>query len=170
MRASARRLTWESTTSCSSATIVRGTTSVRASPLVVPLFVGCLLTFSPARSLSAQTSAADDAVCLGFSFGPWAPPLDWHAAGHGEMPDSSSLQHAAPGRDWASAMSAGAGDPDSLLVLFPSWWPAGVAVDLPRRTPAPGDTVSGVARALVADGTRKSPASHIRAWRRPCAI
>jgi hypothetical protein len=123
-----------------------------------------------APAIRAQASAADEPVCLGFSFGPWSPPLDWHAAGHGAMPDSSLLQHAAPGRDWASATSAGAGDPDSLLVLFPSWWPAGVAVDIPRRAPAPGDTVSGRATALIADGTRKAPMSHIRAWRRPCSI
>ena len=166
----APRLTWESTTSSSGIVRALRATSARKPALVAAVFVVIFVTVWCAPVARAQTSSPDDQACLGFSFGPWNPPLDRHAAGHGDMPDSSLLQHAAPGRDWASAASAGRGDPDSLLVLFPSWWPAGVAVDIPRRTPAPGDTVTGRATALIADGTRKAPISRIRAWRRPCSI
>jgi hypothetical protein len=63
-----------------------------------------------------------------------------------------------------------AGDPraEVALTLFPSWWPVGVSVRLPRR-PEVGDTVAGQAMALVADGRVTSPASTVRAWRVVCA-
>jgi hypothetical protein len=123
----------------------------------------------PARALRAQSAPAsqeDDSVCLAFSFGTWTPALNWKGAGHGEMPDAKVLQHAPSGRDWAS--DAGAGEPDSLLILYPTWWPAGVRVDLPRRTPAPGDTVVGRAVAFVANGAVKAPEAKVRAWRVAC--
>ncbi|MEO6878536.1 MAG: hypothetical protein ABI205_08655 [Gemmatimonadaceae bacterium] len=126
-------------------------------------------TLGAAVVCGAQRVPDSEPVCLGFSFGPWTPALDWRAAGHGAKPDSALLQHAAPGRDWAAATSGGAGNPnDSLLILFPSWWPAGVSVAISPRTPAPGDTIAGRAVALVADGGRTNPVSQIRVWRRPC--
>jgi hypothetical protein len=109
-------------------------------------------------------SAGGDAVCLGFSFGTWKPKLDWRAAGHGEFPDSTRLQHAANGRDWAF----GADKTDTSIVLVPSWWPAGVVVLLPNREPAQGDTVSGDAIAMRANGASLSPRTRVRAWRVPC--
>jgi hypothetical protein len=134
----------------------------RPLPFLVTLAVLSLSSLAP-----AQNPAKDEPqVCLGFAFGAWTPPLDWRAAGHGAMPDSSRLQRAPSGRDWAS--DAGAGEPDSLLILFPKWWPAGVSVELPTRTPAPGDTVVGRAVAFVANGARKSPTSSVRAWRVGC--
>ena len=57
---------------------------------------------------------------------------------------------------------------DSLLILFPPWWPVGVGVWL-ERSAAPGDTVRGVARAFVADAQVSVPTSTVRAWRAPCA-
>ena len=131
--------------------------------LVVAL--GALL---PMGALRAQNVSPhdDEPVCLGFSFGSWTPALNWKGAGHGEMPSANALQHAPSGRDWASG--AGAGQPDSLLILYPAWWPAGVRVDLPTRTPAPGDTVVGRAVAFVANGAVKSPEARVRAWRVPC--
>ncbi|HEY2067811.1 MAG TPA: hypothetical protein VGG84_17810 [Gemmatimonadaceae bacterium] len=117
---------------------------------------------------AAQSSPARDepAVCLGFSFGPWTPALEWSAAGHGARPDSSQLHHASSGRDWAT--SGVRGEADSLLILFPSWWPAGISIELPTRSPAPGDTVTGKAHAFVADGRVRIPTSRVRAWRVAC--
>jgi hypothetical protein len=114
----------------------------------------------------AQGTSRDEPVCLGFSFGAWTPPLDWRGAGHGEMPRASVLQHAPSGRDWAS--DGGAGAADTLLILYPAWWPAGVRVDLPTRTPAVGDTVVGKALAFVANGAVKSPEAKVRAWQVVC--
>lgn len=124
------------------------------------------------RADSAQHSAPSNAprdtaaVCLGFAFGRWTPPLDWHAARHTGAMDSSGVGHAPGGRGWA----AGDGEmPDSTLMLYPGWWPVGVTVALPTRSPARGDTVSGIATALVADGRVRNPTAKVRAWRVPCA-
>jgi hypothetical protein len=108
---------------------------------------------------------SDDAVCLGFSFGGWTPPLNWRASGHGAPLDSASVARAPSGRGWAAG---GAVPADTTLMLFPPWWPVGVEVALPTRTPEPGDTVLGRAMALVGDGRRQPPTSRVRAWRVPC--
>ena len=116
---------------------------------------------------SARDHAPRDtsAVCLGFAFGRWTPPLDWHAAKHQGVMDSSAVGHAPGGRGWA----AGDGEmPDSTLMLYPGWWPVGVTVALPTRSPAAGDTVTGIATALVADGRVRNPTAKVRAWRVPC--
>ena len=123
-----------------------------------------------AREAPAQSPAsppADDAasVCLGFQFGRWTPALDWRAAGHGRTVDSAGVERAPGGRGWA-APGAAAGD--STLMLFPAWWPVGVAVDLRRRPSAFGDTVAGMAAALVNDARTRAPQSRVRAWRVPC--
>jgi hypothetical protein len=135
-------------------------------PRPLPLLATLAVLSLPSLAHAQNPAKDEPQVCLGFAFGAWTPPLDWRAAGHGAMPDSSRLQRAPSGRDWAS--DAGAGEPDSLLILFPNWWPAGVRVDLPTRTPAPGDTVVGRAVAFVANGERKSPTSRVRAWRVGC--
>ena len=132
--------------------------------MIVAVFVILL----PAHRLRAQSAPAhdDEPVCLGFAFGTWTPALNWKGAGHGEMPDAKVLPHAPAGRDWAT--DAGAGMSDTLMILYPAWWPAGVRVDLPTRTPAVGDTVVGRAIAFVANGAVKSPEARVRAWRVPC--
>jgi hypothetical protein len=124
---------------------------------------------SVANAAVAQTTApgrpaSDEPVCLGFSFGTWKPALDWRAAGHGAFPDSSKLEHAPAGRDWASDLD----EPDSSLVLYPAWWPVGVSVHLPTRSPAFGDTVSGLAIAYRAIADSASPKAAVRAWRVYC--
>ena len=108
---------------------------------------------------------SDSATCLGFAFGPWTPKLDWRAAGHGVLPDSMKVGQAPSGRGWAQDLKEGR---DSLLLLFPVWWPAGVRVDLPNRTPALGDTIYGKAVAFIAYGDRPPPTSTVRAWAVPC--
>ena len=117
-------------------------------------------------ALRAQDHPTDPPVCLGFSFGPWTPALDWRAAGHGARMDTSHMSVTPTGRDWA--MDGIKGLEDSVVLLFPKWWPVGVAVTLPTRRPAPGDTVSGRAVALVADVNAKVPTSRVRAWAVPC--
>jgi hypothetical protein len=52
------------------------------------------------------------------------------------------------------------------LLLFPSWWPAGVTV---RFSLVPGrDSTRGEARAFVADGRVEPPTSLVTVWRVPC--
>lgn len=109
--------------------------------------------------------AREESVCLGFAFGPFAPKLDWAAAGHRPIRDRSATQQAPGGRGWASDDGL---PNDSLLYLFPAWWPVGVLVELPRRSPVLGDTVTGRATALVARGNVTPPSARVRAWRIPC--
>lgn len=111
--------------------------------------------------LPAQQAAEAPPVCYGFSFGAWRPALDWKAAGHAERRHEKAAHDVAPGdRRWAVE-----GDrSDAALILFPSWWPAGVSVELPRRPASSADTVSGRATAFVPHGARTAPTSRVRAW------
>ena len=131
-----------------------------------PILAAALIAVLSAPAARAQGTSTDEPVCLGFAFGTWTPKLDWHGAGHGEMPSAAMMQRAPSGRDWAT--DGGAGAADSLLILYPGWWPAGVRVDLPTRTPAPGDTVVGRAVAFVANGALTPPVAKVRAWRVGC--
>jgi hypothetical protein len=119
------------------------------------------------RDARAQSRPDGDepAVCLGFAFGTWSPALDWRAAGHVTAIDPGTAARTADGRDWATTDAV---SDQHTIVLLPSWWPAGVQVTLPTRTPAPGDTVVGSAFAYVGDGRRTAPASRVRAWRVEC--
>jgi hypothetical protein len=114
--------------------------------------------------LGAQdASPGGQAACFGFAFGVWTPALDWKAAGH--PPRSSVADPSAPyNRQWAINADRG----DSLFVLFPSWWPAGVTVKVSRTPVAPGDTVLGQAIALVADGRLRAPTTPARVWAVSC--
>ena len=129
--------------------------------------LACALAMSPA-SLAAQSAGESQTqgppVCLGFSFGVWKPALDWRAAGHPPLDPKYHLR-AADGRDWATTDAV---PTEKTVVLLPSWWPAGVSVTLPDRTPALGDTVVGSAFAFVADGRRAAPTAQVWAWRVPC--
>jgi hypothetical protein len=147
------------------------------------LALGAFAAFWAARPLSAQAvGSSGDAECYRFSFGQWTPPLDWTAAGHsGRVPHAPAPSsptsrrepvggavdsgNVPPSRESAIVDSAGRAP---MLVLFPDWWPAGVAVDLPRNATR-GDTVHGVARAFVADAHVRPPTSAVMAWRVPCA-
>lgn len=114
----------------------------------------------------AQPQARNEApVCLGFAFGAWTPPLNWKAAGHETKIDQATLQRADDGRDWATTQAV---QDEHTIVLLPSWWPVGVSVTLPNRSPAVGDTVVGTAFAFIADGRRTAPTAKVRAWRVPC--
>jgi hypothetical protein len=122
-----------------------------------------VVALSPA-TLTAQSQTTTPTVCLGFAFGAWTPALDWRAAGHPPLDPKFHLR-ADDGRDWATTEAV---QNESTVILLPAWWPAGVSVTLPNRSPALGDTVIGAAFAFVADGRRTAPRSQVRAWRVPC--
>ena len=129
--------------------------------------LACLLVTLAPSLLGAQQQERDEPpVCLGFTFGAWTPALDWRAAGHVTRIDPTVHQRADDGRDWATTQAV---QDEHTIVLLPSWWPAGVSVTLPNRTPAPGDTVVGSALAFVGDGRRKPPTAKVWAWRVPCS-
>ena len=120
--------------------------------------------------LAAQSPDPRPNECWGFMFGAWSPALDWSAAGHARYtargipptPEASTTE-GAPRHDAASFARGGG----SALVLYPTWWPVGVGIELERQ-PAEGDTVPGTAHAFVADGRMTPPESKILAWRKPC--
>lgn len=118
-----------------------------------------------ARAQSGGGDDAEDAVCFGFAFGAWSPPLDWRAAGHGDRIDTTHFVHAPEGRDWAAEASS---PRDTVLLLFPAWWPVGVEVAIPARRIMLGDTVTGRATAFVGDGRLQPPVAKVRAWRVRC--
>jgi hypothetical protein len=113
----------------------------------------------PASRERPDSPAPDE--CFGISFGPWDPPLDWSAAGHSAATPPATAP--APGRGDAIHSDLS----DSTLLLFPSWWPAGVVVRFPRQL-ASADTVDAVAIAMVADGQIRAPKSHVQVRRVPC--
>ena len=120
------------------------------------------------RTAGAQTAVSADeaATCFGFSFGAWTPPLDWHASGHERTPDSIVTPLASAGRAWATELTHA--DEDGTMLLFPSWWPVGVKVALGARALASGDTVEGLATALVGNGFVTPSRTVVRAWLVPC--
>jgi hypothetical protein len=133
-------------------------------------FAAAVLALATVRPALGQNVTSpelpDTEVCLGFSFGPWAPTLDWRLAGHGEVVDSTRVERAPGGRAWAAPSAQSPSD--TALMLFPTWWPVGVIVELTKKAPAPGDTVTGRATALIADGRQHAPTSRVKAWRVAC--
>ena len=126
---------------------------------------------SPAGAQSRSAVAAPD-ECFGFTFGPWRPTLRSMASTWTPGTDPvrvtgrpDTLRENAA-RVPTLRRSAGADSAsDSLLVLYPTWWPAGVSIEW---TGSRADTLVGVAHAFVADGRLESPASEVRGLRVPC--
>ena len=117
-----------------------------------------------ARAQDSSATAAPPAAneCLRFAFGAWSTPLDWRAAGHRDpslAPDSTAAQ-----RENATRNSL---DRPGDILLFPPWWPVGVYIEL-DTTRSRGDTIRGVATALVANGQAKVPTAKVMALRSPC--
>lgn len=120
-----------------------------------------------AATAQAQDASRDNDTCLRFTFGAWTPALDWKSAGHYGTPERVAVERTAEGRAYAAPVQAfGA---DTVLLLYPSFWPVGVALAFDPRGLAVGDTVIGKATALVADARTPSPVSKARVWRVPCA-
>lgn len=128
-----------------------------------------MLVIAP-RALAAQVSppgmlAPDE--CYGFKFGSWDPPLKSVASTYNPGYDPVSSAPAGSPRDWAARIPNGKSEtaPDSVLLLFPAWWPAGVAIEWTEQR---GDTLVGKARALVADGRVKNPLTSVRGMHVAC--
>lgn len=132
---------------------------------LILLAASCFLALTGSVRAQGTSSAVEPGSCLGFSFGPWTPPLDWHASGHAGTPATVTSPLAPGSREWAAAPIQP--DAEREMLLFPSWWPVGVSVALSRYSFVLGDTVEGRATALVANGVTPSTAA-VRAWRVRC--
>lgn len=150
---------------------------VALSTLAVPASAQSAAATSASDSLPADPRPAlrNVAECWRFGFGAWKPALDWGAAGHphGSAEEYLASVRRAPGgvapsatRDSSNA-SWSASPGDTALILYPDWWPAGIAVRLENAAPG-SDTVRGIATALVADATVQNPVSRIVAISRRC--
>ncbi len=130
--------------------------------------VGALLAVHTADVQAQEVPRDETPTCLRFTFGAWTPALDWQTAGHRGALDSLHVDRTPEGRGWAAPSAARA--TDTVLVLFPSFWPAGVSLEFDPRALSASDTVVGKATALVADARKASPISRARVWRVPCAV
>lgn len=139
---------------------------VRAMAMAVVAVVALCPAGSALGAQSAPPAAPPASEeCFAFAFGGWTPALDARAAGHSTAVRDAPAPQAPHGRDWAMRLEAGR---DTTLMLFPAWWPAGVAVRFPRGIEAGRDTVRGTATALVADGRATAPKAAALLWRIPC--
>jgi hypothetical protein len=139
---------------------------------------GVVVSLTIAAGTSAAQTPTDgrQSPCLRFAFGAWQPPLDWEGSGHsgnagasGEavrrLRDSIFLQQ--PGADPRDGMVWDEKSNGSRVYLFPAWWPAGVIIQFDSASLA-GDTLRGVAVAMVADAATKGSTSRVRALRVRC--
>jgi hypothetical protein len=125
-----------------------------------------MLVITPSIVRPQSTLAPDE--CYRFAFSAWDPPLNSVANTYNPGHDPTTGAPAGAPRDWAARLGdvKTKGEPsDSVLLLFPAWWPAGVSIDWREQH---GDTLLGRAIALVADGRVKNPVSTVRATRVPC--
>lgn len=115
-----------------------------------------------AHAQASPSRAPDE--CFGFSFGRWDPPLSSASSTYSPGYDPTSSAPAGAPRAWALRSPTGSRNQtqpaDSVLLLFPVWWPAGVAI---QWTEQRGDTLVGIARALIADGRVKNPETGVKA-------
>lgn len=132
-----------------------------ASPLAALLASALATPFAtPALAQSADSAAAPRSGCYHFEFAGWEPTLD-----------AARRELARYGADWRvpsphrDATMWGA-EGDSLLILFPAWWPNGVSVRF--DTAVRGDTLRGEALAFVPDGRALAPRTAVRAVRGRC--
>lgn len=105
--------------------------------------------------------------CVGFRFGTWDPSLKSVASRYNPGYDPTTSAPAGAQRDWAAKVPSGRPEAaaDSVLLLFPAWWPSGVSIAWQEQR---GDTLIGQATALVADGRIKNPVAAVRGLRVPC--
>ena len=118
--------------------------SLLAAALTAAIAIGVAGTSLGAQSSDAPTAPAQSAApardeCLGFAFGTWTPPLDARAAGHRSGTRADTTPQAPNGREWAMRLET---QRDTTLMLFPPWWPAGVAIRLPRSVDTTADTAA----------------------------
>ena len=129
--------------------------------LFLPLVVFLATDAAAQDSTAAPVSHPEPGECYRFAFGPWSSPLDWKTAGH----RVAGTETPADVRGDASRIGAEKlGD----IVVYPSWWPVGVYINLDTAR-AHGDTVRGIATALVADGQANVPTAKVIAFHVPCS-
>lgn len=115
---------------------------------------------APLSAQSADPAGAPRSGCYRFEFDAWSPTLE--AAKRDLARFGVDWRVPAPRPDDTMWDAEG----DSLALLFPAWWPNGVAV---RFEPgAGGDTLRGEAIAFVPDGRASAPRTTIRAVRGRC--
>jgi hypothetical protein len=127
-------------------------------------FISLAVFAAAAPATSTAQAPTPPAGCYGFAFGRWHPALDLVVAGHAA---DGRAAVAPDGRSWASTDDERPPADSGQLMLFPGWWPAGVRLRA-ARLPVPGDTVRGVAIALVADGRVTAPRSQALVWGKRC--
>ncbi|HEY2374528.1 MAG TPA: hypothetical protein VGH98_01015 [Gemmatimonadaceae bacterium] len=106
--------------------------------------------------------------CFGFKFGAWDPPLRSVASAYNPGYDPATSAPVGTPRDWAARVPNGGASTspaDSVLMLFPAWWPVGLEI---QWTEQRGDTLIGRAVALVADGRLKNPVTSVRGVKVAC--
>lgn len=116
-------------------------------------------------ALGAQAAPNE---CYGFKFGAWDPPLRTVASAYSPGYDPTTSAPAGAPRDWATRVPNGQATnspADSVLMLFPAWWPVGVQI---QWTGQHGDTLAGTAIALVSDGRLRNPVTTVRGVRVAC--
>lgn len=124
--------------------------------LIAALVLACgVLAPVPGLAQTPGDAPAPLAGCYRFAFGAWDPPLD-------SVPRPLPGDPATPANLWDFTAS------DSVLLIFPAWWPVGVQVRV-DRTRATGDTLHGTATAYVSDGRWRAPTSRARIWKAPCS-
>jgi len=140
------------------------TVTLRRSRMLRLILLALIL--APATGLLAQRTPDE---CFGFKFGAWDPPLKSVASAANPGYDPTTSASAGAPRDWAARVPNGrttTSPADSVLMLFPAWWPVGVAIEWTEQR---GDTLIGTAHALVADGRLRNPVTSVRGMRVPCA-
>lgn len=131
--------------------------------LIAALMLVAACATAEAQQPQRPDSAQHPDECYRFRFGAWTPPLDWTAAGH--RPRNLPPAVAQPG---ARGDASHLGSPgDSVLMLYPAWWPVGVLVRFRPHAPS-SDTLRGEASALVADANARVPTSQVTVVRVPC--
>ena len=131
----------------------------------VIVLISLILAWAPLRAQDAPRTS-DDLSCLRFQFGTWTPALNWKGAGHITTLDTSKVDRAPDGRAWAAASAKAAGD--STLILYPTFWPAGVTLSFDARKLAAGDTALAKATAMVADAKVAPSIAKAKVWRVNC--
>src|SRR5204862_286521 len=102
-----------------------------------------------ASAIGAQATPTPT-ECFGFKFGTWEPSLRSVASTYNPGYDPKASAPAGAPRDWAARIPNGRTPEtaaDSVLMLFPAWWPVGVTIEWKEQH---GDTLVGIARAIVA--------------------
>ena len=135
-----------------------------------------LLVLSTAITGQPSVVGGQPSPCLRFAFGAWNPPLNWEAAGHAGQAESNG-QAARRLRDSIFLQLPGAAAADGMVwddksggrrvFVFPVWWPVGIVVQFDGATVS-GDTLRGMAEAMVADGAAPHPSATVRALRVAC--